>query len=96
LTEPIIHVADVHAVRALFEGRADAYQQKQAIGWILQEACQFSGICPADATDRQATIFEGRRTVGMLIRLMQLEATLDKATKLDAKLRPALTKPKEA
>jgi hypothetical protein len=94
VTEPVIHVADVHAIRALLEGKADAQQQKQGMAWIMQEACQFSGLAPADATDRQAAIFEGRRTVGMLIRLMQLPSTLDKATKLDAKLRPALTKPR--
>lgn len=94
MTEPVIHVADVHAIRALLEGKADTQQQKQGMAWIMQEACQFSGVCPDDATDRQAALFEGRRRVGMLITLMRQESTLEKATKLDARLRQALTKPR--
>lgn len=87
--EPTIHVLDVHSVVALFEGKATALQQKQAIHWILQEACVFSYTCPDDFTDRQAAVFEGRRKVGQMILQMRDPGMLALAEKRDAELKKA-------
>lgn len=88
IAEPVIHVLDVHSVVAFANGTATKEQQQRAFHWFLQEACQFSGTCPDDATERQAAIFEGRRQVGMLIMKMMLPGTLAAAQKFDAEIKP--------
>ncbi len=67
LAAPEHTIADVMALKALYDGRATPEQQQRAIIWIMKKACMIGGISytPGDssATDQK----EGRRYVGIWI-----------------------------
>lgn len=67
---PAITEADIFAVLAVQAGTANADQQKHCMKWILTEGCRYLAVAPETASDREAAIHEGRRTVGLLITQM--------------------------
>lgn len=74
---PEYTLADVVALKAMFDGAADADQQKRFLNWILNDVCPVGSLSyhPKDA---DATAFkEGRRSVGVIINTF-LRTPLDK------------------
>lgn len=55
---------EVGAVRALFEGKADAEQQKKALAWILEKACGLKDWAYRPGDERETCIALGRQFVG--------------------------------
>lgn len=60
-------VADVVALQALFDGRADEDQQKCAIRWILDGACGVHEVSFVPDNPHMTSFNEGRRFVGKQI-----------------------------
>ena len=56
-------MADAHALRALHTGTASEDQQRRALAWVLQKACQVGGL-PWWPTDRDTAFAMGRLFVG--------------------------------
>lgn len=73
--QPSTHTPDTpehikHALRALYEGKANEGQQQQFLQWLLWEACDVHGISFRNdqaGGDRATAFNEGRRFVGVLI-----------------------------
>lgn len=69
LTPPPYDIADVSALQAVAEGRADPHQQRRAMRWIIELAA--STYQPSYRNgpdgDRETTFAEGRRFVGLMI-----------------------------
>lgn len=80
LPKPKITEADVHAVRAVIEGKADPDQQRRAMQWIGTEACQMKrSPASVDRDDRDTIV--GMQHVGHLIANMLTPETLQAAAK---------------
>lgn len=78
LPKPHIVEADVHAVRAVIEGTADGAQQRRAMQWIGEQACQMKRSAAAvDRDDRDTLV--GMQHVGHLIANMLTPETLSAA-----------------
>jgi hypothetical protein len=63
---PDAEAADAHALRALHEGTASPEQQKRALAWVLQKACEVGGM-PWWPDDRSTSFALGRLFVGKQI-----------------------------
>lgn len=70
-------LADAHALRALNRGDASPEQQKRALKWIIDNACDMAGM-PYWSNDRDTAFALGRLFVGkqigrlLMINLAQL------------------------
>lgn len=65
--------ADVYAIQALERGEAAPEQQKRALAWIINNACETYGFCDKPDVDRLAAIFDGRRFAGtQIVKLMKI------------------------
>ena len=63
----------VSAVQALTRGEATPEQQKQAITWIVNQACATYGQSFQETGDRETNFAEGRRFVGLqLVKITHL------------------------
>lgn len=76
LPKPLITEPDVHAVRAVIEGTADADQQRRAMKWIGEQACQMKRS-PAIAAPSERDILIGMQHVGHVIADMLSPSTLE-------------------
>lgn len=96
LPRPIITEPDVHAIRKLIAGTADAGEQVRGMRWIAEQACRiFDSPYVAEGNDRETFIAIGRHQVGVLISAMQTPGVLEAARASDlAKLHPAAPKPR--
>ncbi len=66
-------IPTVAAVQALARGEATADQQKQAMNWIVNQACATYGQSFQLEGDRETAFAEGRRFVGnQLVKLTKL------------------------
>jgi hypothetical protein len=54
--------ADVVAIQALAQGRADEAQQKRALNWIIYKACDFDGISYRES-ERDTAFAEGKKFI---------------------------------
>lgn len=83
VVQPHFTEAEVLAVRACADGVANSQQAKLALDWVMREACRHMTSpaleLPADASQHDLAIAEGRRVVGSLIRDMFLPKALDAA-----------------
>ncbi len=70
--------ADVYAIKALCDGRANDEQQRRAVQWILVHACGVDDLSYRPGEDgRNTAMAEGRRFVGLQMRkLRDMPATL--------------------
>lgn len=59
--------ATLHAFRALREGKANAGQQKAALGFILWDLCRINHLSFDDGSERKTAFAEGSRWVGLQI-----------------------------
>jgi len=62
-------LADAVAMQALAQGRADEWQQRRALEWIIYKACGFHDISFRD-TDRETSFAEGKRMVAQQINVL--------------------------
>lgn len=76
LPKPIILEADVHAVRAVIAGTADGDQQRRAMQWIGDQACQMKRSPALAETERDSQLLNGMQHVGHLIANMLTPDTL--------------------
>jgi hypothetical protein len=60
-------LADATAVQAVAAGTADAIQQKRALNWIIQNACETYGLGWHPASAHEADFVAGRRFGGLQI-----------------------------
>lgn len=69
LLPPPYETADVSAIQAVVEGRADEHQQRRAMKWIIEMACQTYQPSYRNGPDgeRDTVFSEGRRFVGLMI-----------------------------
>lgn len=78
-------VADIYAVQAVFQGKADPSQQRRALDWIINAAAETYELSfrSNDAGGERETAFaEGKRHVGM-----QVVKMINMPPELVAKLR---------
>lgn len=70
----------VEAVQALQRGEADAFQQRHALDWIIQQAAgtyEPSFRSDFDGGDRETAFAEGRRFVGLqLVKMLAMTGAL--------------------
>jgi len=62
--------ANIEAIKAVYRGDADAFQQRQVLDWIINNAAgayELSFRSDADGGERETAFAEGRRFVGMQI-----------------------------
>lgn len=62
--------ADIYALKALQEGKADPAQQRRALDWIVNTAAgtyELSFRSDADGGERETAFAEGRRFVGLQV-----------------------------
>lgn len=59
--------ADVGAIQALAAGEATPEQQKRALTWIVERACDTYGMSYRPDSDRDTTFAEGKRYVGLQV-----------------------------
>ena len=62
--------AQIEAMKAVYRGEADAFQQRQVLDWIINSAAgayELSFRSDADGGERETAFAEGRRFVGMQI-----------------------------
>lgn len=60
----------IYAFRALFDGKANAGQQKRALEWLLFNACHV-GVLSFAASERESAFNEGERHIGLQIARMR-------------------------
>lgn len=87
IIRPNISEADVAAVMALREGKADAAQQHRALDWIMREASRVTDLAyfeDGEGGERASSFAAGRQYVGHLIVEMGLPETLARAKQADA------------
>lgn len=71
---PDAELADVMAIKALFEGTANEGQQKRALAWIINEACATYGLGYFES-ERDDSFAAGKRFVGQqLVKLVKANA----------------------
>ena len=87
---PLWEDADAYAIQALERGEANPEQQKRALRWIVEEACQTYGFSMTPDIDRLSAIFDGRRFSGLqIVKLIKInmskvkEVRAKKAEKTD-------------
>lgn len=61
------NIADIYAIRALFNGTAEAEQQKRAVKCVVEEICQTYAMTFDPESDRQTAFNEGKRHVGRIL-----------------------------
>jgi len=70
---------DVYAIQALERGEATPDQQKRALFWIVNNACQTYDFCSQPESDRLSAIFDGRRFAGLqIVKLIKINMSLFK------------------
>lgn len=73
-------VRDIQAVQAVFNGVADAAQQRRALDWVINSAAEtyeLSFRSDADGGDRETAFSEGKRHVGMqVVKLINMPPAL--------------------
>jgi hypothetical protein len=76
---PPYDLADVHAVRAVAAGTADADQQRRAVRWIVEKAAGKYDWAYRPESERDTCIALGRQFVGdQIVKLLNLPgAVLD-------------------
>jgi hypothetical protein len=60
-------LADLTAVQAVADGRASAEQQKRAMRWIVEKACDAYGLGWHPESAHAASFCSGRRFAGLQI-----------------------------
>lgn len=72
---PEYNLADAVALQALYRGDADAFQQKRALNWIIEQAAgayEFQFY----PTDRETSFSLGRAFVGQqIVKLLKIDPT---------------------
>lgn len=72
--------ADVEAVQAVYEGTADAYQQRRALEWVIEQAAETYGEpfrSDADGGDRDTSFALGRAYVGrQIVKLVKMSPAI--------------------
>lgn len=63
-TEFISKAADIAAVKAVWEGVADPYQQRLCLDWIVRNLCKIHSSSFSGGETHDAAFKEGRRFVG--------------------------------
>jgi hypothetical protein len=82
---PLWEDADAYAIQALERGEATPEQQKRAITWIVNEACQTYGFCMTPENDRLSAIFDGRRFAGLqIVKLVKINLSILKENRRQA------------
>lgn len=70
---PDYNKSDVFAVKALAAGNASDHQQKQALRWIVNQACGTYDLSFRPESERATCLAEGRRFVGLqIVKLLNL------------------------
>lgn len=66
---------DIASIKALFDGKASEQQQKNAVHWILFEACKIGDLCYRPDSARDTDFAEGKRFVGLqIVKLTKIPA----------------------
>lgn len=72
--------ADVESVQAVYAGTADAYQQRRALDWIIENASETYGESfrsDADGGERDTSFALGRAFVGrQVVKLVKMSPAL--------------------
>lgn len=69
--------ADAYAIQALERGEATPDQQRRALAWIVNSACQTYDFCDKPESDRLSAIFDGRRFAGLqVVKLIKINLSL--------------------
>jgi len=81
--------ADAYALQAVEKGEASAEQQKRALAWIINVACQAYDFPDQPENERLSAIWLGRYFVGkQIVKLIKLNITkIKEAEEKAAKLR---------
>lgn len=61
--------ADIVAMQALANGKADEFQQKRALNYIIYDLCKLQGVS-FYPTERESSFAEGKRFVAQMINAM--------------------------
>ncbi len=68
--------SDVFALKALAAGNANDHQQKQALRWIINQACGTYDLSFRPESERATCLAEGKRFVGLqIVKLLNLTGT---------------------
>lgn len=75
---------DVASIQALASGKATEHQQKNALNWIINQACNTYDLSYRPGDNGETCFAEGRRFVGLqIVKLLKL--SLSELKKLETK-----------
>lgn len=95
LPKPEFTEADVHAIRALIEGRASPDQQLRGMRFILNEICHiYDSPYVSNGKARESFVMMGRHQVGVIITSAQTARVLEAARNHDLELSRPPTQPR--
>ena len=61
------------AIQALIKGEAEPHQQREAMAWLINQACGTYNTSFSELGDRETSFAEGRRFVGtQLVKLSKI------------------------
>ena len=61
------------AIQALIQGTAEPHQQREAMAWLINQACGTYNTSFSELGDRETSFAEGRRFVGtQLVKLSKI------------------------
>jgi hypothetical protein len=73
-------LADIEAIKAVFDGKGDPAQQRRALDWVVNAAAEtyeLSFRSNSDGGDRETAFAEGKRHVGMqLVKMINMPPAL--------------------
>lgn len=94
LNPPKYELADVSALQAVADGRADEHQQRRAIKWIVEMACQTyqPSFRNGPNGERETVFAEGRRFVGLMI-VEKLKFDISTLRRIDEHIEAQKVKP---
>ena len=71
---------DIEAIQAVYNGKADAYQQRRALDWIVEQAAETYGESfrsDVDGGDRETSFALGRAFVGrQVVKLVKMSPAI--------------------
>lgn len=78
---PKVTDEEIYALQALERGEANPEQQKFALKWIVEKACDLYGFCDQPDNDRLCAIHDGRRFAGsQIVKAISLNMEVFKST----------------